>query len=306
VYRDFPDVFSAEYQDSAAAYAKQLESYLDEHNLIGYFMSNEPTFAFVGGLNIAAELLKNPNDLVSKERLIAHFQEKYGNDIGVLNQKWDTNFSAFAALRGLGPKTEFSQNALTALDEFSSLLIEEYIKVPALALKAVAPNHLNLGIRWAWISAPSLYAGSQYVDAFSINSYTYSCCDDVDEIFRHTGKPVMIGEYHFGSTDRGLPATGIKSGKNQQQRAAAIRYYLETAAANPHCVGVHYFQLYDQPILGRPDGENYQIGLLDVCSMEHKEVADVYRQSHTDLYDILFGKKPATTVRSEKIKAIFY
>lgn len=306
VYRDFPDVFSTEYAENAKIYAKQLEKYKDDRQLIGYFMSNEPNFAFVGGLNIAEELLKNPKRLTSKDCLITYYKERYNGDIKVLNETWKTDFSSFDDLLNCNSKTQFSPEALSELEDFSKEMLCQYIKIPALALKEVDSNHLNLGIRWAWISTPALYAGSEYVDVFSINCYAYSCCDDVNMVYENTGKPVIVGEYHFGSTDRGLPATGIKSGRDQQQRAVAIRYYLENAIANPYCVGVHYFQLYDQCILGRPDGEDYQIGVLDICSMEHREVADTFRDIHSKMYGLLLGQETPTNIESDKVQAVFY
>ncbi len=69
----------------------------------------------------------------------------------------------------------------------------------------------------------------------------------------------MIGEYHFGSLDVGLPASGLRRVRTQEDRGRAYRTYLENAAADPFCVGVHWFTLYDEPAIGRYDGENYNI-----------------------------------------------
>ena len=38
--------------------------------------------------------------------------------------------------------------------------------------------------------------------------------------------PVMIGEFHFGAIDAGLPSTGLKAVPDQHERAKAYRYYL--------------------------------------------------------------------------------
>ena len=58
---------------------------------------------------------------------------------------------------------------------------------------------------------------------------------------------------------------GLEAVPNQEERAAAFRYYVERVAAHPLGVGCHYFQCYDQFVLGRFDGENYNIGLFDIC-----------------------------------------
>ncbi len=39
--------------------------------------------------------------------------------------------------------------------------------------------------------------------------------------------------------------------RNQAERAKAYRVYIEDAAANPYCVGAHWFTLYDESALGR-------------------------------------------------------
>lgn len=54
--------------------------------------------------------------------------------------------------------------------------------------------------------------------------------------------------------------------------------------------GVHYFTLYDQSALGRFDGENYQIGFLDVCDRPYEELARAARESHERLYRVASGE----------------
>jgi hypothetical protein len=103
------------------------------------------------------------------------------------------------------------------------------------------------------------------------------------------GIPVMVGEYHFGALDVGLPASGIGRLKDQEGRAKAYRNYVEDAAANPWCVGAHWFTLYDESALGRPDGENYNIGFLDVCNRPYAEMSAAAVASHERLYSVADG-----------------
>jgi len=102
--------------------------------------------------------------------------------------------------------------------------------------------------------------------------------------------PVMVGEWHFGALDAGLPASGIGHVRSQEDRGKAFRIYTEDAAVKPWCVGVHYFTLYDQSALGRFDGENYNIGFLDVCNREYQPLARAARASHERLYQLAQGK----------------
>ena len=66
--------------------------------------------------------------------------------------------------------------------------------------------------------------------------------------------------------------------------------YTEDAASKPWCIGVHYFTLYDQSALGRSDGENYNIGFLDVCNRPYEPLAAGARASHERLYQVALGQ----------------
>ena len=90
----------------------------------------------------------------------------------------------------------------------------------------------------------------------------------------------MIGEFHFGALDVGLPASGIGHVPDQESRGKAYRIYVEDAAAKPWCVGVHYFILYDQSAIGRFDGEAYQIGFLDTCHRPYEPLVSAAQASH--------------------------
>ena len=88
----------------------------------------------------------------------------------------------------------------------------------------------------------------------------------------------------------GLPASGIDHVRAQASRAQAFRIYTEDAAVKPWCVGVHYFTLYDQSAIGRFDGENYNIGFVDVCNRPYAPLADAARASHERLYQVATGQ----------------
>ncbi len=93
-----------------------------------------------------------------------------------------------------------------------------------------------------------------------------------------------------------MPASGIGRVATQKERGDAFRYYTETAAAMSHCVGVHYFTLYDQSALGRFDGEHYNIGFVDVCNRVYEPLVKSARESHERLYEVASGKvKPFDT-----------
>jgi hypothetical protein len=72
--------------------------------------------------------------------------------------------------------------------------------------------------------------------------------------------------------------TGLKPTASQEERAASYRDYVSGALRNPHIVGTHWFQYQDQATTGRGDGENYQIGLVDVCDAPYSETIAAVRE----------------------------
>lgn len=292
IYRDFPDVFHESYEQRALAFAKQLTAYQDNHLMIGYFMRNEPHWAFVDELCLSKMLLKQPSPMVSKLRLIDWLEEKYEN-IHSLNKAWTTSYQTFMQLLTNVPHDiEVNTRILEDLQGFDRILIRRYVEVPAKACREAAPNHLNMGMRYAFISRPELLEGCEYFDVFSLNAYQMKPDEElVHLIADKLNMPIIIGEFHFGAVDVGMLASGIRALSTQEERGLAYRYYLEQAAANPNIVGVHYFQLNDQPVLGRFDGENYQIGVLDVCQQPYLPFVHELTKAHENMYAVRSGKQ---------------
>jgi hypothetical protein len=144
-----------------------------------------------------------------------------------------------------------------------------------------------------WAGLPPLWAveGMKSFDVFSLNCYRDKLPrEQAAKIHEMLGRPVMVGEWHFGALDVGLPASGIGHLRNQEERAKAYRVYLEDAAADPYCVGTHWFTLYDESALGRFDGENYNIGFLDVCNRPYEALGQAARASHERLYEVADGR----------------
>jgi hypothetical protein len=111
----------------------------------------------------------------------------------------------------------------------------------------------------------------------------------LDRIYEVTGRPIIIGEFHFGVPERGL-AAGLVQVRDQAERGLAYRYYVEQAAAHPAFIGTSWFQWVDQPSLGRMDGENYNIGLVDVLDRPYPEMIEAMKTTHKRLQAIHAGK----------------
>jgi hypothetical protein len=171
-----------------------------------------------------------------------------------------------------------------------------FIKIVNQTIKRHDPNHLNLGLRFGGNPPEEIIRASANIgfDVFSLNIYSYSAYPDrLNKIDELTGRPIIIGEFHFGTPGRGL-SPGLRQTISQEERGVAYRYYVENAVAHPSLIGTHWFQWWDQPSTGRGDGENYNIGLVDVTDRPYKELIDAARETHRRLYEIHSGIIPPT------------
>jgi len=301
IYRDFPDVFSEEFKQSAKEYAKQLAEFEGDRCLIGYFMRNEPQWAFAYDLEIADELMAVQGEYACKDKFIRILKAKY-ESLEDFNEAWNLSLSDFEELKKpIVNASRLSPTAKKDLDDFSYQMIREYVRVPAQACRAVDSDHMNLGMRYAFILYPNQAAGKEFLDVFSINTYKIDPTDVIKSVADAVDMPVMVGEFHFGALDVGVRATGIIGVENQEERGKAYQYYLEKSAAIPECVAVQYFILNDQMTLGRPDGENYQIGFVDCCHKPYQPMIEGALRAHSRMYDVHAGKIPPTDDVPKKI-----
>ena len=287
IYRDFPDVFDSRFADDAADYADELGSTRDDPAFLGYFLMNEPTWGFSSELP-AVGMMYQTETCATRKELAWVLGQKYA-DAKALSASWavDCTFEEIAAGRWKKPLNE---GALRDLEEFSTRMVEQYFRMLSEACKRVDSNHLNLGMRWAGVPPKWAVAGMKYFDVYSINNYREQVPHEfTEEIQRLLNMPTMIGEWHFGALDAGLPASGIGRVRTQQDRGRAYRWYIEDAMANPNCVGAHWFTLYDQSAIGRFDGENYNIGFLDVCHRPYEGICDAATVAHEQLYALATG-----------------
>jgi hypothetical protein len=161
-------------------------------------------------------------------------------------------------------------------------VIEIYYRVVKEELKKLAPDKLFLGSRINNNNQIALAAAGRHCDVISINRYSYTVSDFT--LPDNIDMPVIIGEFHFGALDRGLFHTGLRTVSNQRQRALIYSNYINQAIESPMFVGAHWFQYSDQPVTGRFDGENYQIGFINIVDRPYPEMVSATRKIGASLY----------------------
>jgi hypothetical protein len=254
----------AEAVDRAAA--QQCDSRKDDPWVLGYFIGNEPPWP--GRESVAADaILAGP-----------------ANELQRALKDW--------LAEGDTPerRTAFLFQTYT-----------KFIETVSAAIKRHDPNHLNLGLRFGGSAPEAIIRASRVFDVYSLNSYAYAVNQrELDKVKQAIDRPVMIGEFHFGTPGRGM-TPGLRQTASQEERGAAYRYYVENAAADPSVIGTHWFEWIDEPSTGRFDGENYNIGFLDVTDRPYRELVDAAAATHRRLLAVHSGKEKPVS-RQAKIQ----
>jgi hypothetical protein len=219
---------------------------------------------------------------------------------------WPARESQLVDLVLAGPASELQKQFRSGLAKGDSPAIRKalvhaaftrYLEVVNAAVRRHDPNHLHLGIRFGGTPPDDVIALARGFDVYSMNKYRWAPPKEfIDTCHRITGLPILIGEFHFGVPGRGL-APGLVQGMNQAERAVAYSYYVEHAAAHPAILGTHWYQWIDQPATGRRDGENYNIGWIDVTDRPYPELVAAAKATHARIEAIHSGRLAATTRR---------
>jgi uncharacterized protein (TIGR00251 family) len=172
--------------------------------------------------------------------------------------------------------------------EFVAAAFTKYLQLICDAVRKYDPSHLILGIRFGGSPNETILRTGTVFDVCSINIYEYEPTVQLERAYRITGRPILLGEFHIGVPANGLGA-GLVQARDQAQRALGYRYYVEQAASLPAFVGTYWFQWRDEPVLGRMDGENYNIGFVDCTNRPYPELVQAAQTTNKRLKDIHSG-----------------
>ena len=270
-----PDVYAPGFAASVEeGVRRSVEPYRKDKMLIGWFVGNEPTWSNQE-LRLC-ELILEADDSRPLKQALQTYLRKNGD-------------------------TPESRKA------FVYETFERFLSIVQRSLRKYDPNHLNLGIRYG-SGVPTkevLALSKKYFDVYSFNNYGIEPnLKNMDIIYEATGMPMIIGEFHFGTTDRGLGESLVRV-VSQEDRGTAYRNYTEKAFSHPALIGTSWFTWYDPPFFGRGDGENYNIGLLDVTDRPYKWMVRAIQAVSEDCYDVHDGKTEPFSRELERVGGRF-
>ncbi|MBN2308316.1 MAG: beta-galactosidase [Candidatus Hydrogenedentes bacterium] len=277
------DVYDPDFVPKVDGRVAQLVApFADKPLCIGYFIDNE-----IAWESIAPGTLASPPEQPARIVLIERLKQKYPS-IAELNKAWDTDAAGWDELRAPA-----APNAVCTADTdaFVYAFARHYFETMAAALHKHAPNQLYLGCRFQMIAPdPVVRACAENVDVVSFNRYSRFMRPEEWSGENDLGKPILVGEYHFGSDDRNMFHPGIVAAPTQAERAEGFMEFVRSVVDCPAFVGCHWFQFIDQPITGRTgDGENFNVGFVDVCDNPYPEMVDAARTVYSEVYERRFG-----------------
>ena len=275
------DVYDPDFvENTNLAMEKLSTDYRDNPKVVGFFIDNEMSWS-----GIAPAALGSPMDQPAREAFIEMLQEQY-KDMAALNSAWEMEVQDWAMLQLPTPPNRQCRKDCA---DFEYRFARRYFETVANALKQYAPNHLYLGCRFTPVYCPEpvLKACMEVVDVVSYNMYTREIAPDR---YCDFGKPVIFGEFHFGATDRGMFHTGLQAAADQNERAALYAGYIRSLALHPTVIGAHWFKYSDQPTTGRTlDGENYNIGLVNIADVPYFELINAAKDIHSEMYTLRYN-----------------
>ncbi len=272
---------------------KAASAYRDDPYLIGYFVDNELAWGLGNApdpqlrYGLAVETLRLGPDSPAKRAFVAQLTDKY-RDAEHLAAAWGVAVHSWDELREADPtlssKSLTKAGIIDDLRAFNALFAETYFRIVAQTIRRRDPHHLYLGSRFQARTPEAVAACAKYCDVVSFNVYREELGGEEWRQFHALGKPAIIGEFQFGSTDTGLFWPGLFDVAAEDQRGLAYATYLRSALANPDIVGCHWFQYVDEPLTGRLlDGENGNMGFVAVTDIPYADLVSAAREANLAL-----------------------
>lgn len=281
------DLFDPANESKTIERAKELTAkYRDNPNLVGYFTDNE-----VGWWNtpLFRWYLEQGWDNHTKRMVWQLLYDHYEGDWNRFLKDWvpQDGSQSFEDLKKsrIAVKLRAGGEGIRLIDRFTYLCARHYYKLVNQALRQADPNALILGDRLPlYYNQDAVLAMVDQVDVISTN-YNVDEPDGWVAPFYFNGlrqladKPVLVTEFFFAAEENrsGNLNTGhLMTVATQNDRAAGLVNAIEAFASFPNVVGAHWFQYYDEPRGGRDDGENYNMGLIDIANRPYEQVTSAF------------------------------
>ncbi|MFZ3234778.1 MAG: hypothetical protein WA184_05340 [Stellaceae bacterium] len=264
---------------------------------IGYFSDNEVGW-WAGALFVFYSM--KPGDSATKQRWVETLRKHYADSWTRFTADFlpPSGVNSWAGLLAATQMTRMRPGGagIHVVREWCGVVARHYYALAARAIHAADPDALYFGDRLPIYYDPAaVRAMAPYVDAIATN-YNVDSSDGwvADYYFDGLrklsgGKPVLVSEWFFAARHNrtgNLNNGHLMTVDTQAERAAGAAAATENFAAIPELVGAHWFQYYDHPKGGRPDGEDYDFGLVDINDQPYRRLTAALAAANRRAADI--------------------
>jgi hypothetical protein len=295
------DPFDPTYVTAVTNMVNGIPDYLIKNNyLIGYFVDNELPWGddqsndYHALYALPVNTLGLSGDTSPAKRVFFNQLYKQYGTVAALSQAWGITISSWDQLWKPFTGLPATANATlqSDLNAFLKRYADEYYSTIKIKLKYRDPNHLYLGSRFAQKPATVVTESQKYTDLTSINFYAYTPLWYQTAAIKSMAKPVLISEFHFGSTDRGPFWPGIIDSGSEANRGPFYTNYMNAMAGIPNVVGCDWYQYLDEPTAGEfSDKANGHIGLISVADTPYQDFLTQARQANINAASVHASSK---------------
>lgn len=258
------DPFDPEFEVRLIKAVRYHAETINDPYCIGYFCNNEIHWG-EDPQEVVRNILACDDGVHAKQAAIRHIRERGGE-----------------------PSEPGDEDLLS----FYRHLLDTYYRRARSAIKSVAPDKLYLGSRIhdGAMRKEVASAAARHCDVVSINVYEkdldqFNIRNPRDVPFFPEDKPFIVGEFDFGSLDRGKFFAGIGFAADQRNRGENYVHFMKSGLRNPRCVGAHWFSYVDSATGSRyQDAENANCGLIDSTDSPYPELIEAIRGFAPEMY----------------------
>ncbi|MEW5773087.1 MAG: hypothetical protein AB1916_06135 [Thermodesulfobacteriota bacterium] len=280
--------------DRVAAAARELMApHAGDDLLMGVFTDNEAGW---WSSQLFRWYLSRPPDNHTKQRLLDLLRTWYDGSWERLAADFvPAGISGFAGLEAAGAELKLRPGGrgIAVVNAFTRLLAAAYYRLVRDAVLAARPGALLLGDRLPlYFNQDAVLGMRDSVDAISTN-YNVDTADGwVAPWFFEAlealggGRPVLVSEWFCAARENrsgNLNNGHLLTVPGQADRVRAAETALRNFAAFPNVAGTHWFQLYDEPLGGRADGEDYNFGLVDRFDAPYEDLTAMFARVNPEL-----------------------
>ncbi len=277
------DPFAPDALEQAVAVARRITAPYTEHpRLIGYFTDNEvgwwnaPLFSWY----LAAEWGVHSKQVLWR-LLHDHYQGRW--DLLTADFVPAPEVRSFVDLKPAGAKLGLRPGGqgIRVVAAFTRLCAARYYELVHTALHTVQPDALVMGDRLPlYYNQDAVLASRGFVDVLSSN-YNADEADGwvapyyFEGLNRLSPAPVLVTEFFFAADENRSDNKNnghLMHVGTQAERALGAAAAQAAFALFPNVLGAHWFQYYDEPTGGREDGEDFNMGLVDIHNRPYEEL----------------------------------